>query len=142
MPKINNIHKLDRLRERIEQLECGEEVAIREINSLLTKEQQQQIKNAWEEHLALRKTSALAKNEYKTIREVRIQVLKSILNDMKLNTVDEFDKLINEREVKAAKLLLDAYFEAKDNGQNALSKANIELQRNHFQPIHKVKKLR
>lgn len=142
MPKINNIHKLDRLRERIEQLESGAEVAIREINSLLTKEQQQQIKNAWEEHLTLRKANALAKNEYKTIRDVRIEVLKAILSEMKLNAVEDFDKLLNEREFKAAKVFLDAYFEAKDNGQNALSKANIELQRNHFQPIRKVKKLR
>ncbi len=142
MPKINNIHKLDRLRERIEQLENGVEVAIRELNTLLTKQQQQQIKNAWEEHLKLRKNNALAKSEYKTMRDIRIDVLKAILSEMKLNAVEDFDKLLNEREVKAAKVFLDTYFEAKDNGQNALSKANIELQRNHFQPVNKVKKLR
>ncbi len=142
MPKINNIHKLDRLRERIEQLESGAEVAIRDINSLITKEQQQQLKNAWEEHLALRKTSALAKNEYKTIRDVRIEVLKVILSEMQRNAVEDFDKLLRDRDVKAAKAFLDAYFAAKDNGQNALSKANIELQRKHFQPVRTVKKIR
>jgi hypothetical protein len=139
MPRINNIHRQDRLRERIEQLERGKEVAIREINSLLTKEQQEKVISSWQEHLALRKKNALAKSEYKTIRDIRIEILKDILSEMKLNIVEEFDKLKKQREVKAAKVFLDSYFEAKDNGKNALSKANIELQRNHFKTISKLK---
>ncbi len=41
MPKINNVHRLDRLKERLAQIERDEEVDIRDINNLLEKEQQQ-----------------------------------------------------------------------------------------------------
>ena len=41
MPKLNGIQILERLMERLAQLEAGEEIAAKEIRSLLTPAQQQ-----------------------------------------------------------------------------------------------------
>lgn len=139
MPKINNIHKHDRLRERIEQLERGGEVAIKEINALLTKEQQQQLKDAWAHQKQLRETKAIKESEWRSIREVRTDFLKHVLAEKDLYMVEEFEELVEQREIKAAKVFMGAYSEAQRNGENAISKANIALQRNGFQSAHSVR---
>ena len=137
MPKINNLHKTERLQQRIQQLKEGVDVAIREINSLLSAQQQQLLNDTWQEHLALRETNELAKSEYKTIREIRIEVLTSVLDEMHLNALEDIQHLQHKTEVKAAKVFLDAYFEAEKNGKNAMSSAKIALQRNHFNTVKK-----
>lgn len=137
MPKINNLHKTERLQQRIQQLKDGEDIAIREINSLLSAQQQQMLDTKWREHLKLRETKALEKSEYKTIRDIRIQVLTDILDEMHLNALEDILHLQRKSEVKAAKVFLDAYLEAEKNGANAMSKANIALQRNHFNTVKK-----
>ena len=55
MPTLNGIHILSRLTERLEQLEAGEEIAAKEIRSLLTPEQQQELEDAWRQQQELRK---------------------------------------------------------------------------------------
>ena len=55
MPKLNTLHTLERIRERISQLEQGVELEARDINSLLTIEQQQSLKGASSEQQRLRK---------------------------------------------------------------------------------------
>ena len=55
MPKLNTLHKLERIREKISQLEQGVELEARDINSLLTLEQQKSLKDAWSEQQRLRK---------------------------------------------------------------------------------------
>ena len=47
MPKLNVTHLVGRIQERIEQLERGDTLEARDINALLTKEQQQELKDAW-----------------------------------------------------------------------------------------------
>jgi len=47
MPKLNGLHILERLNQRLAQLEAGEEIAAKEIRSLLTAEQQQELEDAW-----------------------------------------------------------------------------------------------
>lgn len=138
MPKINNIHKLYRLRERIEQLERGEEVAIKDINTLITKQEQQALKDAWAHEKHLRETKAIKQSDWKSPREVRISVLKQILAEMKSNAVSDFENYVEQLELKAAKIFLDAYFDAMDNGQDPMSKADIALQRNGFQPVNRA----
>lgn len=136
MPKINNIHKHDRLRERIEQLKRGDEVAIKDLNSLLTKDQQQQMKDAWANEKVLRDTKAIEESEWKSIRDVRIEYLSKVLAERDLNVVVEFDELAKQREIQAAKVFLDAYFVASEKGENAMSKANIALQKGGYKPTH------
>lgn len=139
MPKINNIHKHDRLRERAEQLKRGDEVAIKDLNALLTKEQQQQMKDAWTNEKTLRDTNVIGEGEWKSIRDIRIEYLSQVLAERDLNVVVEFDELAKQREIQAAKIFLDAYFAASEKGENAMSKANIALQKSGFKPIHAVR---
>ena len=76
MPKLNGIHIFLRLAERLAQLEAGEEIAAKEIRSLLTTEQQQELEDAWKEQQELRKgkRARTAEEEkalgWKTKREV------------------------------------------------------------------------
>ena len=55
MPKLDGTHILGRLIERLEKLEAGEEIAAKEIRSLLTAEQQQELDDAWKAQQELRK---------------------------------------------------------------------------------------
>ena len=55
MPQLNNLQRQDRIRRRIDELEQGQEVAARDIDNLLTTEEQEQLAAAWEEQRQLRK---------------------------------------------------------------------------------------
>ena len=80
MPKLNGLHILERLNQRLAQLEAGEEIAAKEIRSLLTAEQQQELEDAWTAQQELRKVKRVKTTEqekeffWKTKREVRIEV--------------------------------------------------------------------
>ena len=58
MPKLNQTHLPDRLREAIEQLERGEEVEAKKNKTLLNADQQKALEDAWNEQQALRRTTA------------------------------------------------------------------------------------
>jgi len=55
MPQLTNLQRQDRIRRRIDELEQGEEVAARDIENLLTTEEQEQLAAAWEQQRRLRK---------------------------------------------------------------------------------------
>jgi hypothetical protein len=55
MPQLNNLQRQDRIRRRIDELEQGQEVAARDIDNLLTTEEQEQLAAAWEQQRRLRK---------------------------------------------------------------------------------------
>ena len=81
MPKLNVTHIVGRIQERIEQLERGDALEARDINVLLTKEQQQELKDAWTKQQALRKIHKPPKTNqeankmgWKTIRKVRLEI--------------------------------------------------------------------
>lgn len=142
MPKINITHIVGRIQERIEQLERGDALEARDINALLTKEQQQNLKDAWTKQQILRKIHKPPKtNEeaqkigWKTIREVRLEVYKQALQEAQDNVGDGFEKLQRQIEVKAARVFMDAFCQAKDEGKNAWSAGNIALRRNGFNRV-------
>lgn len=135
MPKINNVHRLDRLKERLAQIERDEEVDIRDINNLLDDKQEQRLKDLWTDEQAKRKNKSYKKEEWKTKRDFRITVLKEAISQIDDNLLNELQQLQHQREVKAARVFMDAYFEAADNGENKWSKANIALQRAGFLPV-------
>jgi predicted transcriptional regulator YheO len=89
LSKLNVLHRLERLSKRIAQLENNEVIEAREINSLLTNEQKELIKKLWAEQQKLRKQSTPKTEEdkkqlgWKTKREIRIDVLKQALLEMK-----------------------------------------------------------
>jgi hypothetical protein len=141
MPKLNITHLVGRIQERIEQLERGDALEARDINALLTKEQQQKLKDAWTVQQALRKIHKPPKSNeeaqkigWKTIREVRLEIYKQALQEAQEGVGDGIEKLQHKSEVKASRVFLDAYFNAKE-GTNKWSAGNIALRRNGFSRI-------
>lgn len=55
MPKLSRLQLLDRIEERLRDLEAGKELEVREINVLLTTQQRQQLKADWQGQQKLRK---------------------------------------------------------------------------------------
>lgn len=142
MPKINATHLPQRLKEAIEQLERGEEVEAKKNKTLLNAEQQQALVDAWDVQQELRKKHKPPKTEeekkligWKDKREVRIEIYKQAYEEVNANAVDNIKELQQQRENKAARIYLDAYFGAKD-GQNKDSAGNIALSRNGFTPLN------
>ena len=142
MPKLNITHLVGRIQERIEQLERGDALEARDINALLTKEQQQELKDAWTKQQALRKIHKSPKSNeqaqkigWKTIREVRLEIYRQALQEAQDGVGDGIEKLLHQSEVKAARVFLDAFSKAKDEDKNAWSAGNIALRRNGFNRI-------
>ena len=142
MPKLNITHLVGRIQERIEQLERGDALEARDINALLTKEQKQELKDAWTKQQALRKIHKPPKtNEeankigWKTIREVRLETYKQALQEAQDGVGDGIEKLLHQSEVKAARVFMDAFSKAKEEDKNAWSAGNIALRRNGFSRI-------
>lgn len=135
MPKLNPIHIIERLKNRIEQLENEEALEARDINALLTPIQQQQLKDDWAEQQAIRKshkTKAAAEKAgltWKSIRDIRLDVFRQALNDAFDNFEDDFEQLKHEREIRAARIFMDAYCEAKKAGRHGISAGKIALTR-------------
>jgi hypothetical protein len=139
MPKLNGIHIFERLRERLEELEAGEEIAAKEIRSLLTPEQQQELEDAWKEQQELRKGKRARTEEeekalgWKTKREVRIEVFKRALKAADEGVDKEFERLQAEATKRQLKIYFNALDEAKKLGKDkaeAENYANNELTRN------------
>ena len=138
MPKLNITHLPARLKERLDKLERGEEVAIKDIKALLEDEQIERMELAWEEQVKLRKTHKRPKTKeeadaigWKTKLEVRIDAYRQALEETQDGLVSGIRKLQRQREAKAAKIYLDAYFNAED-GTNKESAGNIALTRAGF----------
>jgi len=141
MPKLNITHLVGRIQERIEQLERGDALEARDINALLTKEQQQELKDAWTKQQALRKIHKPPKSNeeankigWKTIREVRLEIYKQALQEAQDCMGDGIEKLLHQSEIKAARVFMDAFSKAKED-RNAWSAGNIALRRNGFNRI-------
>ena len=63
MPQLDNLQRQDRIRRCIDELEKGVEVAARDIDNLLTTEEQEQLAAAW----AARSILGLIKGKQSTI---------------------------------------------------------------------------
>lgn len=133
MPTLNPIDIIERLFSRIEQLERGDELDAREIHSLLTKAQQQALKDTWEEQRDIRtrfKTKKAAEKAgvaWKTIREVRLDVCRHALKEALARFDKDMQAFQEKKEYRAARIYLDAYFEAADKGKNKQAAANNAL---------------
>jgi hypothetical protein len=144
MPKLNILHLVNRLQQRIKQLENGDALEARDINALLNDAQREQLKRAWAAQQELRKKHRQPQSDdekfnigWKTIREVRLDIMREALAELEANLTDTLDILQQQREVKAARVFLDAYVKAKADGKNPLSAANNELQRAGFRRTDK-----
>ncbi len=138
MPKLNQTHLPDRLREAIEQLERGDEVDAKKNTTLLNDEQRQALEDAWNEQQVLRKKYKAPKTEeekkkigWKDKREVRIEIYKKALADLEENIFDIHLEQLERQQAKATKAYLKGYFGAIE-GQNKDSAGKIEIQRAGF----------
>lgn len=135
MPKLDITHKISRLQARIVKLERGDAIEARDINALLTKAQQQQLKMAWKAQQALRKThqtKASAEADglvWKTIREVRLDIYKQAFAQLQNELVDGMTELAAQAEIRAAKVFMDAWATAENDGENGWVQGNNALRR-------------
>lgn len=138
MPKLDGTHLTQRLQNRLVQLHNGEEVARRDIESLLSEEQVAAWDAAWELQKQLRKAKrARTKEEeirfgWKSKREVTIEVVQSALDAAENNLSLVFKNLRYKSEVRRSRIFLDSYFAALVDGKDKESAwllANNDLTR-------------
>jgi len=138
MPKLDGTHIHERLRQRLEQLRNGEEVARRELETLLTTQQIEAWDAAWNEQKRLRKAKrARTKEEeaalgWKSKREITIEAIQAALNESDDGLLDEIDRLLYKTEVRAAKIFMASYSNAIKEGREKHSAwllANNDLTR-------------
>ena len=144
MPKLNNTHLPERIQEHIEKMERGEEVEAKKDTTLLNEQQQKELKEALAHQQQLKKTHKRPKKQeekdaigWKEIREVRLGIYKQALEELNANVVDDIKELQRQREAKAARVFMDAWSKAIDEGKrgvSAESAGNIALTRAGFTP--------
>ena len=119
MPKLNTEQLMERIQKRIHQLELGEEVAAKDIKALLNAEQQQQLVDALAAQVELKKSKRVHTEEekqalgWKSIREVRLDVLRAALNASNDGLLADYECRLNEKEVRQANIYLREYSEAR-----------------------------
>ena len=139
MPKLEDIHLIERLRARLADLKADKEVALRELRALLNEEQIKAIDDAWAYQQQLRKTTKARTKEkqielgYKSKRDIHIEVYENAISELDVASV--FQNQLKKLEVKRAKTYLDEYFAATKKGiprYQAESIANNALTRAHL----------
>ena len=126
MPKLNATHLPGRIQEVIEQLERGEEVEAKKNKTLLSDEQQKALDDAWAKQQALRKKHKPPKTEeekiklgWKDKREVRIEIYRQAIEEADGGMLDGIKNLQADKELKAAKVFMDAWSNALDDGKSS-----------------------
>jgi len=141
MPKLDGTHLPQRLAERLADLKADKEVAARDVKALLSDEQIAEMDAAWEEQQALRKVKrARTKEEekelgWKTKRDIYIETYEKALIEASEDIGDAFEERLRKAEVRAARIYLDTYFAARDEGKEPYQAdlaANNELKRAHL----------
>jgi hypothetical protein len=136
MPKLDNTHIADRLRERLADLKSDKEVAAREIKALLNKEQLKDVEEKKAKQKKLKKEKIARTKEqqkefgYKSIREIYIEVYEKAIDE--LDEVGAWDKKLRNAEVRQMRIYMDSISEALKEGktqEQAKSIANNNLTR-------------
>ena len=141
MPILNTEQLMERIEKRIHQLELGEEIAAKDIKALLNAEQQQQLVDALAAQVELKKNKRARTDEekqalgWKSIREVRLDVLRAALNAANDGLLEDYERRLNEKEVRQANIYLREYsdarkadksvFAAQGAANNALTRAAL-----------------
>lgn len=140
MPKLNDTHLPERLKEAIKQLEEGKEVEAKKNKTLLNAKQQQALVDAWDQQQALRKKHKPPKTEeekrkigWKDKRKVRIDIYKQALAELEEDIFDIHLKQLAKEQAKATKAYLKGYFGATEL-QDKDSAGKIAVARAGFTP--------
>ena len=136
MPKIDGTQLVERLRNRLEDLRQGKEVAARDLRALLTDEQIATMDAAWAEQQELKKRKrAKTKQEekklsWKTKRETYIEAYEEALKVARDGEVEAYEKRLRDAELRQARIYFDTLgkeLDADKNMQVAKNKANNAL---------------
>jgi hypothetical protein len=131
MPKLDVTHILERLTKRIEQLEAGDEIADKEIRSLLNDAQRAELDSAWEQQQQLRKNKRARTEQeqqelgWKSKRQVRIEVLKAAVATAWDGIEEEFERLKDQAEIRGAKIYFDTLNKALKDGKDKSVATNL-----------------
>ena len=141
MPELDDTHTSQRLQWRITQLEAGDEISKRDIHAVLDEQQQQELASELAAQQALKKQGRARTDDekkaagWKTIREVRIEVLKRALAKAEANELAALKKKQYDSEVRRGRIYLEAFSEARKDGKtthaahtwanNALTRAGL-----------------
>ena len=131
MPKLNKLQIADRLREKLDELRSGKEVAARDLRALLTDEQIVAMDAAWSEQQALRKLKrARTKEEEQALgchskRAIQIEVLEQVVNQADEQVLEALMELQYKAEVRQARIYLDGYSKARAAGKSELEAQSI-----------------
>ena len=123
MPKLNTEQLMERMQKRIHQLEFGGEVAAKDIKALLNAEQQQQLVDALAAQVELKKNKRARTDAekqalgWKSIREVRLDVLRAALTAANDGLLEDYERRLKEKEVRQANIYLSEYFAARADGK-------------------------
>ena len=72
---------------------------------------------------------------WQTKRDIRLRLLRDTLNELNDNLVAELEQEQFQREVRAARIFMDAFCKAREAGKDGYSEANAALQRNGFRRL-------
>ena len=131
MPKLNKVQIADRLREKLDDLRNGKEVAARDLRTMLTDEQIAMLDTAWAQQQALRKLKrARTKEEeqalgWRSKREIQIEVLEQVVNQADEQVLEALMELQYKAEVRQARIYLDGYSKARAAGKTELEAQSI-----------------
>ena len=89
------------------------------------------------QHRQPKTTAEKAQLGWMTIREVRLDIYRQALAEAKSNLVDGIKELQHKSEVRAARVFMDAFSKAVDEGKNAHSAGNIAMTRAGFNKLKK-----
>jgi hypothetical protein len=138
MPKLTLDQIIIRLQGRIAQLEANAQIANKDIRALLTDTQEQALDIELARQVEFKKGKRARTEEekkqlgWKTIREVRLEVLRSALAEADDGLPDDLKRRAQAAEVRRSKIYLEAYFKARNEGKDkhvAENWANNELTR-------------
>ncbi len=138
MPALDGTQIADRLKQRLEKLRNGEEVAARDIRVLLSDEQVAAMDAAWAEQQELRKQKrARTKEEeaalgWKSKREIQIEAYERAIAEADEGMSETMEQLQRDAQVRQARIYLDSYSKAVKDGKSsdvARNLANNDLTR-------------
>jgi hypothetical protein len=138
VPTLNALQIAERLGLQLEKLQRGQEVAIRDLRALLTSQQHAEMDVAWKHQQALRKRTRARTEEqqqaqgWRTKRQVQISAVQQALAEYDANVLEDVNKLLQDKELRQAKIFLREFFNAHKDGKDFWSAwvwANNELVR-------------
>ena len=132
MPKLDDTHTTYRLARRLEQLKAGEEVPSKDIRALLSSEQISELEAEWLAQQELRLLGRARKAEWKTKRQVQIEVLERAIQRSKAADEGAWQKKLTKSTTRQLRIYMEALKAARAEGlskEAARTWANNELTR-------------